>query len=226
LTLPVELTSFTASTSEQGITLKWRTATETNNLGFNIYRSDRKDGKYININAELIAGAGTNNNPHYYKYVDATVVKGLTYYYYIEDVDLMGNTDKSRIIVIKVIDKAKPIMPALDSSKWVGMKAAVYTIPMRTALRQNFPNPFNPETWMPYQLSDSKPVTIRIHDAKGQLIRILDLGERQAGYYVNKSQAAYWDGKNTMGQSVSSGVYFYHLKAGNFSAVRKMVIMK
>ena len=91
---------------------------------------------------------------------------------------------------------------------------------------QNYPNPFNLETWIPYQLSGDSPVIIRIYDLKGQLIHILYLGQQEAGYYVSKLQAAYWDGKNATGESVSSGIYFYQIKAGDFSANRKMVIMK
>ena len=98
--------------------------------------------------------------------------------------------------------------------------------PHRTALLQNYPNPFNPETWIPYKLSTDATVTIRIYDVKGQLVRQLDLGVQEASSYLDKEKAAYWDGKDATGQSVSSGVYFYQLKAGDFSATRKMVIVK
>jgi hypothetical protein len=99
-------------------------------------------------------------------------------------------------------------------------------IPSKFALLQNFPNPFNPERWIPYQLADTAPVTIRIYDQKGKIIRTLDFGNQQAGSYVTKDKAAYWDGKNEHGERVASGVYFYQLKAGKFSAVRKMMIIK
>ena len=98
--------------------------------------------------------------------------------------------------------------------------------PAETALLVNYPNPFNPETWIPYQLSEDVEVTVSIHSADGRLVRTLELGQLPAGMYQQKSRAAYWDGKNEVGESVASGVYFYMLTAGNFSATRKMVILK
>ena len=98
--------------------------------------------------------------------------------------------------------------------------------PEETALHRNYPNPFNPETWIPYQLARDADVTLIIYDAKGALVRQLDLGYQQAGYYTNKTDAAYWDGRNQLGESVGSGLYFYHLSAGDYSAIQKMVILK
>ena len=95
------------------------------------------------------------------------------------------------------------------------------------ALLQNYPNPFNPETWLPYQLAADANVIIRIYNQKGNLIKTLRLGKQNAGLYVNKDRAAYWNGKDDAGGEVASGVYFYTLRAGKtFSATRKMVIMK
>jgi hypothetical protein len=93
-------------------------------------------------------------------------------------------------------------------------------------LYQNFPNPFNPDTWIPYQLSEGADVTIRIHNANGQLMRTLCLGKKAAGVYLDRGSAAYWDGKNEAGESVASGVYFYSIDAGTFSATKKLVILK
>ena len=100
-------------------------------------------------------------------------------------------------------------------------------IPKRTALLANYPNPFNPETWLPYQLANDAEVTIRIYSSAGYLVRHLDLGFQQAGYYVGKSRAAYWDGRNDLGERLASGVYFYQLSTGeSLEAIRKMVIRK
>lgn len=93
-----------------------------------------------------------------------------------------------------------------------------------TMVLQNYPNPFNPETWIPYQLADNSELTIRIHNAAGQLIRILDLGYKKAGLYVTKNAAAYWDGTSNDGEHVPSGVYFYSIRAGEYSITRKMII--
>ena len=98
--------------------------------------------------------------------------------------------------------------------------------PKQTALLPNYPNPFNPETWMPYHLSNDANVKISIYDTRGELVRWLDLGHQIAGYYANRAKAAYWDGKNNFGEQVASGVYFYHLSAGDYSATRKMLILK
>ena len=94
------------------------------------------------------------------------------------------------------------------------------------ALAPNFPNPFNPETWIPYQLERDAGVTLTIHALNGQLVRRLALGHQTVGTYYSRSRAAYWDGKNDFGESVTSGVYFYTLAAGDFSATRKMLIRK
>ncbi|MDE0297677.1 MAG: leucine-rich repeat domain-containing protein [Candidatus Poribacteria bacterium] len=98
--------------------------------------------------------------------------------------------------------------------------------PKETALLPNYPNPFNPETWIPYQLSEDANVTLTIYDAKGVVLRRLELGHRLAGYYADRGRAAYWNGCNDFGEKVASGVYFYHQPAGNYSAVRKMLISK
>lgn len=98
--------------------------------------------------------------------------------------------------------------------------------PENTALLANYPNPFNPETWIPYHLAKPAEVTLRIYAIGGELVRTLDLGHQPAGRYQDRSQAAYWDGRNEMGESVASGVYFYTLTAGDFTATRKMLIRK
>ena len=98
--------------------------------------------------------------------------------------------------------------------------------PKKTTLLANYPNPFNPETWIPYQLAKDADVTLHIYAVNGTLVRTLTLGYQPAGMYQNRSRAAYWDGKNEFGEKVASGVYFYTLTAGDFSATRKMLIRK
>ena len=98
--------------------------------------------------------------------------------------------------------------------------------PQETGLLQNYPNPFNPETWIPYQLAKPAAVTLIIYAVDGKLVRTLDLGHQPVGSYQNRSRAAYWDGRNEIGEPVASGVYFYMLKAGTFTATRKMLILK
>jgi len=99
-------------------------------------------------------------------------------------------------------------------------------IPDSSQLLQNYPNPFNPETWIPYRLSESAHVRLSIYNISGRLIRTLELGSQKPGTYTGKERAIYWDGRDENGEAVSSGVYFYHLSAGTFAAVRKMVVTR
>ena len=99
-------------------------------------------------------------------------------------------------------------------------------IPQETALLHNYPNPFNPETWIPYHLAEPADVTLTIYAVDGKVVRRLDLGHQAAGYYQSKSRAAYWDGRNAVGERVASGIYFYTLTAGDFRATGKMLIRK
>ena len=98
--------------------------------------------------------------------------------------------------------------------------------PRETKLLANYPNPFNPETWIPYRLAEDAFVTLTIYDGSGRVVRTLDVGHRIASAYENRSKAVYWDGKNGLGEGVASSVYFYTLTAGDYSATRKMVILK
>ena len=99
-------------------------------------------------------------------------------------------------------------------------------VPEKTALLANYPNPFNPETWIPYQLAKAADVTVSIYASNGMVVRTLVLGHQDAGVYKNRTQAAYWDGKNDFGETVASGLYFYTLTAGDFTATRRMLIVK
>ena len=98
--------------------------------------------------------------------------------------------------------------------------------PDQNLLLQNYPNPFNPETWIPYQLSENTPVSISIYDTTGKLVRALSLGYQSAGYYNSRERAAYWDGRNALGERVASGVYFYQLTTPTFQQTRRLVILK
>ena len=99
-------------------------------------------------------------------------------------------------------------------------------LPRETALLSNYPNPFNPETWIPYQLAAPADVTLHIYSVDGTLVRTLALGHQSAGIYHSKARAAYWDGRNQHGEVVASGVYFYTLSAADFTATRKMLIRR
>ena len=98
--------------------------------------------------------------------------------------------------------------------------------PSDTLLGQNYPNPFNPETWIPYQISNPTEVSILIYDHTGHIVKTLELGMKPVGIYVDRSQAAYWDGTNDSGESVASGLYYYSLQTRKLNVTRRMVILK
>ena len=98
--------------------------------------------------------------------------------------------------------------------------------PKETALLPNYPNPFNPETWIPYRLARDADVTLTIYDTNGVMVRRLDIAHQLAGHYADRGRAAYWDGRNARGESVASGVYFYQLATPSFRQIRRMVIIK
>ena len=98
-------------------------------------------------------------------------------------------------------------------------------LPKVTQLLQNYPNPFNPETWIPYQLNQASEVSLSVYSSEGKQVRQIDLGLKAAGNYQRTERAIYWDRRNASGESVSSGVYFYRLQAGDHSQTRKMVIL-
>ena len=156
----------------------------------------------------------------------------------------LGYADLSRTPVVQVGDTLRLTLTAIASDEPIGkidyaitaddIRKAYTTLhltldsiaPIHTQLLQNYPNPFNPETWIPYQLASDADVTVAIYDTKSMLVRQLDLGYQQAGYYTDRVRAAYWDGRNRLGESVGSGIYFYQLRAGDYSTMRKMVILK
>jgi hypothetical protein len=138
-----------------------------------------------------------------YSYVDNLAASEVqTYFYYLEATDVMGVKFQSHTLRVD------------------------QPIPEKFALLQNYPNPYNPETWMPYMLSSDANVTITIYDVTGRTVKTLSLGERRAGMYVSKARAAYWDGKNETGERVGSGVYFYAIEAGKFREIKRMLVIK
>ena len=134
-----------------------------------------------------------------------------------------GTEDKGSVYVYDAAVELGIRLPVEPSSQ--SMTTTLGQV-KQTALLQNFPNPFNPETWLPYVLAADASVTICIYDVHGQLVRQFDLGMQQAGSYLSRQNAVYWDGKNRLREAVSSGVYFYTLQADAFRTTRRMVILK
>ena len=156
----------------------------------------------------------------------------------------LGYADLSRSPVVRVGDTLRLTLTDITSGRPIGKMDYAITVddirnayttleltfdsiaPMHTQLLQNYPNPFNPETWIPYQLASDADVIVTIYDTESVLVRQLDMGYQQAGYYTDRARAAYWDGRNHLGESVGSGIYFYQLRAGDYVTMRKMVILK
>ena len=138
-------------------------------------------------------------------------IRESVYNVYVHIRDAIGRTrdpDPSSIKIIELLDRL--IASAID----------------KPVLLQNYPNPCNPNTWIPYQLSEASEVSITIHDATGRLVRRLELGFKQRGFYVDKDKAAYWDGRSEAGEHVANGIYFYTIKAGDSVQARKLTVLR
>jgi hypothetical protein len=146
--------------------------------------------------------------------------------YYIENILGITSGDVTLTVTGELADET--LFEGSDTITVISEKGKGKAAPalLTFNLGQNFRNPFNPDTWIPYTLANDVDVVIRIYSLSGQPVRTLDLGHQPAGHYATKNKAVYWDGKNNFGESVASGVYFYTLQAGKFRATRKMVILK
>ena len=122
-------------------------------------------------------------------------------------------------------EKNIPIVKGEKGHRYI-LRAKGIAVPKATRLLVNYPNPFNPDTWIPYELSDGSEVVIKIYTTIGQLVRTLNLGRREAGYYTTQEKSAHWVGRNETGELVTSGIYFYSIKAGNYTLTRKMIVLK
>ena len=153
----------------------------------------------------------------------------------------LGNTAAAPAVYVESLEQftAEEVRQWLAEARLSGENSLAYRrgilmleqllialIPKETALLPNYPNPFNPETWIPYQLSEAADVTLNIYSTTGTLIRTFELGYQPAGIYQSRSRAAYWDGRNALGEKVASGIYFSTLSADDFTATRKMLIRK
>ena len=141
----------------------------------------------------------------------------------------MGSDTLSRLrSALRELERISDTMPEVRIGadllrSWLATNAGV---PAKTQLLPNYPNPFNPETWIPYHLDRDANAALSIYNASGVLVRHFDLGHQSAGFYTEKVSAVYWDGHNERGEAVASGTYFYQLRAGDYSAMRRMVIVK
>ena len=189
--LPVELVSFVGFVDGQVVNLAWTTATEINNYGFNVERSVKNNG-WEKIG--FVKGHGNSNSPKNYQFADDKIFASGVYSYRLKQIDFDGKFEHSEPLTIEI------------------------TGPAAFMLKQNFPNPFNPETVINYQIPASGHVTLKVYDALGKEIATLVNEYHQAGNYNSKFSMAH--------SSLSSGVYFYVLSAGEFVESKKMLYLK
>ena len=206
LALPVELSSFTAQTSDCQVILKWVTQSEIENLGFILERSGEEDGQYMELssfrNNPGLEGQGNSTHAKEYSFVDNTVENGVTYYYRLADADING-----------VITYHEPLSVTL------------VVLPKVFQLYQNYPNPFNPETTIKYDIPSLKgksvQVALTIYNMLGQIVRNVNIGQKSAGVHTIT-----WNGSDNYGRRMSSGIYFMVFRAGDFQQIRKMMLMQ
>ena len=204
--LPVQLSSFSGTSGDGTVTLRWITQSEINNLGFNLHRSLRKDRDYVKINGELIPGAGSSAVAHTYSYTDKRLTNGITYWYKLEDVDLSGKGTMHGPI------SAIPQAP---------VKPEPVPVPKIYKLAQSYPNPFNPTTTIRYQLPEECHVVLNVYNILGQLVKTLVDESKPAGWY-----SVHWDGKDSSGKPVASGIYLYQIQAKDFIQIKKMTLIR
>ena len=185
-------------------------ASELGNAGTNLVADVNRDG-VVNI-LDLILAAGMFNDAAAAPSAQPQVPETLT------AVEVQGWLTDARTLQVRD--------PIMKRGFLVLEQLLVSLTPRKTELLSNYPNPFNPETWIPYRLAEDAFVTLTIYDSSGHLVRTLDVGHRIAAVYESRSKAVYWDGRNGLGERVVSGIYFYTLTAGDFSATRRMVILK
>jgi hypothetical protein len=198
--LPVELMSFEAIGGDGQVLLEWKTASEVNNFGFHIERS-LDEFSFERITQEVIPGAGNSATENTYAYMDISVVNETTYYYNLISVDMDGLEEVANESPVS----ATPLTAPPEAR-----------VPIDFFLRQNYPNPFNPLTEITYAIPRDVSVTLKIYNVLGAEAAILVDDDQEAGFYTVR-----WDAVD-----VTSGVYFCTLSAGNFKAIKKMVLLK
>jgi methionine-rich copper-binding protein CopC len=215
ISLPVELSSFTAECVNNEVVVTWITESEIHNLGFEVYRSAEENGDYTLLssyktNSDL-SGQGNASTKHTYSYTDKNVLAGNRYWYKISDVDLNG---------IRTYHGPLNILVNSEETN----NSENNTFPAEFKLGQNYPNPFNPETSIDISIPEVKDlsiITVDIFNINGQKIKTLFKGELEPGIHSLK-----WNGTDDLGKQVSGGMYFYYLKTNKFQQIKKMILLK
>ncbi len=203
--LPVTLSSFTAEGGDGTVTLLWTTQSEHDNLGFHLFRTEGNRRDYHRITQDVIPGAGNSSFPRHYSWTDRHVKNGTTYRYWLMTLDIQGGGFKHG--------------PAIATP--MAMESDAETLPENCRLFPNYPNPFNPETWIDYQLSKDSHVSVEIYNVGGQLVRTLVNGQQQPGLHRVR-----WDGRDQDGTPAASGVYLCQLRSERLVETSKMILLR
>ena len=210
------------------------TTTTASNAKYDV----NSDGSVDNTDAGLVADAMGTSNARYDVNGDGTVnFLDLLLVFDNRDAGAAGAPTvvgmKLSAAQIDIIEEQIDLLIATNDRSPAAMRTLIYlqqllvtARPEKTQLLANYPNPFNPETWIPYELATDTNVRLTIYNTQGVVIRSLQFGHQSAGYYVGRDRAAYWDGRNALGEQVASGLYFYQLETDEMSLMRKMVILK
>lgn len=205
-TLPVELSTFTVSLNAfNNAVLNWITQTETGVSGFYVYRNNSENLASAILVSHLIP-ATNSSEEHSYSFIDNELFSHGTYYYWLQVADIDGSESYHGPATLVYTGNDEPALPS---------------IPTVTELRSVFPNPFNPNTNLSYSLAEEAEVSVKIYNARGQLVRTLNEGRKAVGHH-----SAAWDGKDDRGQNQSTGVYFFRMQAGKKVFNSKAVLMK
>ncbi|MSR83234.1 MAG: T9SS type A sorting domain-containing protein, partial [Candidatus Latescibacteria bacterium] len=199
--VPAELAIFAGQvTTDKNVLLQWSVVSQSNNLGWEVYRSTDK-ARFEKV-GEMVLGAGTSDELVSYSFTDSGYPAVDAVYYYLKQIDLSGHTARSSVIEV--------------------LLSPAQVLPTANELKQNFPNPFNPETTITFDLKANTVVELSIYDMTGQHIRTLVNGQAlSAGNY-----SYHWNGFDDSGAKVGSGIYLYHLQSGEFTSVKKMTLLK
>jgi hypothetical protein len=200
--LAVDMGELKAAPDEDGnIEVSWTTLAETDNAGFAVYRGLTPNGEMTKVSERMIAPRGSALGGAAYVFADSRVTPGMTYYYWVKDIDIYGHGKLHGPVSARAAGRA--------------------VRPVRFSLAQNNPNPFRAVTEIEYGLPTAREMTLAIYNPQGQLVKTLVEGTRPAGYHV-----AVWDGTNAAGHEVSGGVYYCKLQAGSYVQMRKMAYVK
>ncbi len=204
-TLPVELVYFVGDVADTTIEIRWGTATEVNNYGYDILRADTS---FNWITIDFVQGHGNSYSPKDYLFVDTTISENGKYYYLLKQIDFDGNFEMTDDTVIVTVDYATSVFDRLGQN--------FSSIPEVFKLYQNYPNPFNPETIIRFEVSNPNFISLDIFSTNGEFIENIKKGEESKGTYSVKFKPNY----------LSSGTYIYKLTVGNKSFTKKMLYIK